>query len=332
MASFKVMTWNIESFFQPTAGASPAEADTYQRKLELLASVINQEAPDIVALQEVGGDGALQDLQQQLGGAYPHRIISTHPDARGIRVAFLSKQAIDMQEEFFNLAQGPALDIHDITDTGASTPITHMSRGAVHVHVDVNGIALDLITAHLKSKLLSFPRPNNKTSFAPRDEDERAQVAGIALLKREAEAVTLRLQINKLLGTNPPPNLIMLGDLNDVPDAQTTLIFSGPPGSEIGTRGFNTPDKGDPQRMFNVTLVLPPDQRYSRIDAGRKEMIDHILVSAGLLPVDNGQRRLPLVKSLVNFQGQLGSVTNDPNERVGKVAPDHAPVTASFTI
>ena len=75
---------------------------------------------------------------------------------------------------------------------------------------------MDLITAHLKSKLLTFPGGR----FTPRNEEERAQVAGIALMRRMAEAVTLRIWVNGLLGGAGRTPLLLLGDLNDVPEAQ----------------------------------------------------------------------------------------------------------------
>jgi hypothetical protein len=38
---------------------------------------------------------------------------------------------------------------------------------------------------------------------------------------------------------------VVPGDLNDEPTAATTQILQGPPGSEIGTFGYERPDRGD---------------------------------------------------------------------------------------
>ena len=70
--TFKVMTWNVEILFRPGLGAAPAQLQEYQRKLALLAEVINSQAPDVVAFQEVGGAEPLLDLQQALGGGPIH--------------------------------------------------------------------------------------------------------------------------------------------------------------------------------------------------------------------------------------------------------------------
>ncbi len=328
--ALKFMTWNVENLFRPQNGSTD---QGYDQKLDLLANVILGQKPDVLALQEVGGEDPLWDLQQKLGVTYAHSKSSVFPDGRGIRVAFLSKHAIDEWEDIVDFPPGPALDVQELDGSGNAVPITRMGRGALRVRVKIDGLTVDLITAHLKSKLLTFKRPGG-SSFTSRDEGERAQVAGVALLRRTAEAVTLRIRSNALLiGDNPVP-LILLGDFNDVPEAQTSLILCGPPGSEIGTTGFDRPDKGDDVRLFNLSYVIKDsEQRYSRKHRGQKEMLDQIFVSENLLPKDpNKKRILPEVQSITDFAEQLPSIGENPGERVDEVAPDHAPVMATFSL
>ena len=129
-----------------------------------------------------------------------------------------------------------------------------------------------------------------------------------------------------------------MGDLNDEPLAATTEILYGPPGSQPGTGGFNRADNGDGQRLFNVTGLIPEGRRYSRVFEGKKELIDHIMVSLALVPqVDPSHKRPPQVDSLVDYgaggpQGGLPSVTETPEVRKGKPASDHAPIVATFDI
>jgi endonuclease/exonuclease/phosphatase family metal-dependent hydrolase len=295
--------------------------------------VIENLEPDAVALQEVGGEVELADLQDALGGAYPHRAASGFPDGRGIRVAFLSKHPIEEQEDIVDFPEGPALDMHDLTADGGTEPVDRMGRGGLRVRVAKEGLAIDLVACHLKSKLLSFRRPGGRTSFVPRDEDERAQVAGIALMKRTAEAVTLRVRANGLLGDDGGVPLLVLGDLNDVPEAQTSLLLTGPPGSEIGTPGFERPDAGDDARLFNLAPLIPQERRFSRVERGRPELLDQILASVECFPSgEDGDRRLPKADSYVDFRERLPSVTDDPAGREDDVAPDHAPVIARFEL
>ncbi len=170
-------------------------------------------------------------------------------------------------------------------------------------------------------------------AFSPRDENERAQVAGIALMRRTAEAVTLRLKANELLEQNDPVPLIVLGDLNDVPEAQTSLILCGPPGSEIGTLGFDRDDRGDVARLWNLANAIDPDRRYSRVHRGRGELLDQIFASIAFFPDGQDNKpTVPAVDSFVDFVAQIPSVSENPNERNEEIAPDHAPVHAEFQL
>jgi hypothetical protein len=87
----------------------------------------------------------------------------------------------------------PGLAPVQVDDDGGT--LDEMGRGALRVRVTADGRDVDLITAHLKSKLLTFPGER----FEPRDEDERARFAGYALYRRASEAVTLRAYANGLL-------------------------------------------------------------------------------------------------------------------------------------
>lgn len=74
--------------------------------------------------------------------------------------------------------------------------MSKMGRPALRVRVEPdNGTTLDVISCHLKSKLLTFPGGR----FSPKDEDERARFAVYALNRRAAEAATIRAYATNLL-------------------------------------------------------------------------------------------------------------------------------------
>jgi endonuclease/exonuclease/phosphatase family metal-dependent hydrolase len=290
----------------------------YQRKLAVLSETLLALSPDVVALQEVGSPEAIADLQHALRGEYPHATLSDRPDPRGIRVAFLSKLHLDEVEQ-----------IVSAPNDGAS----RMRRGALRIGVHVGRHRVSLINAHFKSKLLSYPGPGGGTVFKTDDEDLRARVASRALAERAAEAVILRAVATARLSNALHDSLILLGDLNDTPEAATSQILLGPPGSQPNTRGFDFPDTGDTARLFNLAPLIPPERRYSRINSGVPELIDQILVSHHLVPVGHdGRRLLPSVDSHIDRFGKHASVGVDPRERAGEEAPDHAPVTAEFDV
>ena len=214
-----------------------------------------------------------------------------------------------------------------VDGAGKLVEVTRMGRGALRIQVSPTaGFAVQLIATHLKSKLLTFPGGR----VSPKNEDERARVGGIALLKRAAEAVALRVRADQLIEANSTERLLLLGDLNDVPEAATTQILQGPPGSELGTPAFERRDAGDDARLFNLAPLLPEGHRYSRMFRGQGERNDHIFASQEFFP---GQpRRLPVVDSHVDLPQVAGSIDENFNARRGQPGSDHAPVTAIFEL
>jgi endonuclease/exonuclease/phosphatase family metal-dependent hydrolase len=312
------MTWNVENLFKPGAASEAPSQAIYDAKIQGLAATINGQAPDALSLQEIGDPAALDDLVAQLQGGPWHRRVSKHPDSRHIRVAWLARRAITEPEDIFDF---PAhLQPVQVGDDGATLGV--MGRGAVAIAVQADsGDPVRLVTTHLKSKLLTFPGGR----FNPQDEDERARFAAYALYRRAAEAATLRVWATAALaddGENRP--LVLTGDLNDTVQAATTQLLLGPPGSEIHTRGFDQPDQGDRQRLWNLAPLMPEGKDYSRINQGRKELIDHIFVSAALVkPLDSISVEAVIVEP-------LPSITTDPNARKEQPSSDHAPVVATF--
>lgn len=129
-------------------------------------------------------------------------------------------------------------------------------------------------------------------------------------------------------------DLIVLGDFNDGSEAATTQILYGEPtsqprGPEDATNpasAFQRPDQNDPWRLFNVTQLVLEDQRWTRKYNGQKELLDHILASAGLTPRQGNLRQVPAMSILNEDTPNLIGA----HSIVGGVIPDHAPVTATF--
>ena len=130
-------------------------------------------------------------------------------------------------------------------------------------------------------------------------------------------------------------DVVVLGDLNDGPEAATTQILYGPPGSQprgpddaTRTAGaFQRADANDGQRLFNVAKLVPEAIRWSRRHNGQNELLDHILTSERLmLPRVNGLRQVPTMSILNEDTPNIIG----PHPILGGVVPDHAPVTATF--
>jgi endonuclease/exonuclease/phosphatase family metal-dependent hydrolase len=304
-----VATWNVENLFLPGGAAGPSSDELYRVKVAYLAATITAVGPDAICLQELGGVEPLGHLVAALGGRMPHRAIG-RPDDRGIRVGVLSRHEI---VERYDWVDFPAGALTDVSDADGNL-LRAMGRGAVEAVLDLStlgsGRRLRVVTAHLKSKLPNFP---GDRSF-PLDEDERARGIGYALTRRAAEAVAVRVQLNRWMPREPDVPVVLAGDFNDEPRAVTTALLAGPEDTNL-----HRPDLGDPYRLYNLADRLPPERAFSRIYQDRRELIDHVFVSRPLLLA--GVTADALVDDLIG-------ITEDVESRRDAVVPDHALVYA----
>jgi endonuclease/exonuclease/phosphatase family metal-dependent hydrolase len=334
---FTVMTWNLENFERPAADASQAARDRYSAKLRQISELITGAGPDLVGVQEVLASPedlapqVFDDLRGALGAGW-NGCLSQWPDERGIRVGWLSRGQLTDPTDVADYPHGvPATTVDD-----QGTMITATKRGALAVtYTRGDGLTVHALAAHLKSKLLSFPGPvPGRSRFDTHDEGERARFGLYALDQRAAEAATMRAwATDQLQGQGQQRHVLFCGDLNDTPQAATTQLLLGPPGSQLGTGGFSQPDAGDGNRLWNLAPKMPAGDpvtgagaaNWSRINNGVKELIDQILVSHLLVHALDSTESLPM-------DGMV-SATADPASLAGMTAPsDHRPVIARFDL
>jgi hypothetical protein len=78
-------------------------------------------------------------------------------------------------------------------------------------------------------------------------------------------------------------------------------------------------------RLWNLAPIMPAGRDFSQINQGRKELIDHILVSHALV------QPLTTVTAEAVIDAPLASIDpTDPTARRNAPVSDHAPVVATF--
>ncbi|MYW66425.1 endonuclease [Streptomyces sp. SID8379] len=321
-----VGTGNLENLYRPGGPFGPRDKAAYEAKpAAALAATVNRLRPTLLGVQEVGDPAALDDLTRMLDGRYS-ATLSEFPDERGIRVGFVSDVVVSAVADTPLFPARP-LPVQ-VADDGRTTD--RAGRGVLAVLFSTRAAWLTAAVCHLKSKLISCPGGR----FQPRDEGERARYAVYPPQRRAAEAATVRAVADRLIGEDGrPERVVVLGDFNDETHATTTRILQGPPGPEIGTPGFDRPDQGDAQRLWNVAPLIPEDQRHSRVHAGRRELIDHVFVTHGLVgrisragtgvPHEEAAEPPPLPSV---GDGDDDDDDDDPNERRDAAGSEHAPV------
>ncbi|HXG47214.1 MAG TPA: endonuclease/exonuclease/phosphatase family protein [Methylomirabilota bacterium] len=239
---FRVATYNLNNYLLAPAGARPMKTAEGRAKIrESLRAV----GADVVALQEVGGLGALQELRAALraeGVDYPFWEHITARDTN-IQVAVLSRFPITARRPHTNdsyLLFGRRLRV---------------SRGFAEVEIQVAPrYSFTLITCHLKSR-------------RPVPEADEAEM-------REQEALILREKIDRRLRADPDANLIVLGDLNDVKDSRAvrsilgrgrTALLDTRPAERNGDQAPAASPRHDPPRV-TWTHYYGEEDTYSRSD------------------------------------------------------------------
>lgn len=152
-----------------------------------LWKLIEKVRPDILALQEIGGNKHLfqlsEDIKRETGIVFPHYICLSGRDTHR-RIGILSRLPLTRVLKF--------------------KEVDRMSRGLLGVAVECPKIRLHIFTLHLKSKL----------QRSPQDPECNAE--------RLAEAKRVR----EILEQMKAPYFVLLGDFNDLPESAPVRIFS----------------------------------------------------------------------------------------------------------
>ena len=310
-----VATFNVENL-DPLDGPE---------KFGALADIVvdNLQAPDIVVLEEVqDNNGALNDsvvdatqtLDQLVGAivtaggpTYQYRQIDPVDDQDGgepggnIRVAFL-----------FRTDRGLAFVDRD---AGDSTTPTHAVLVDGEVALDHSPGRIDPLNAAWEAtrKPLAgeftwrgetlFVVANH---FSSKGGDEplfgRYQPpARTSEAKRHDQAASVNAFVDEILALDADANVVVAGDINDFEFSETLEILTGG-GADLS----------------DLITYLKPRQRYTYVFEGNSQVLDHILVSPALAPVDAVQRpvRVPRDYDVVHVNADFVDQASDHDPQV----------------
>lgn len=284
--AFSLATFNVRDFFDDEAPQVIADLDrgeyTPERrerarallagKVESVAASLARLDADVVCLQEVKNERVCRLVLEKLEGriaGYPHVVVGGGQDARGIRTAVLSRLPLAGEPVRHTRDAGAAgFCLPRVFETDPDPAVHHFKRGLLEVPLTLpDGSRLTLYNVHLKSAYAIHPKP-------PASHGEVGEGLVRASLLRMAEALQVRRLVDRRLAERPGEHVAVAGDFNEGPDSLLLRVVAGDVVDEIR--------RGLPGALFSVTAGIPADRRFTIVYRGRRELLDHVLVSRSL--------------------------------------------------
>lgn len=272
--AFSLATYNTQDLLSPVPVTglepSPMIVAAHEAKLRATADILQRLDADIVCLQEVESRELIDRVLTHLPPGfrpYPTVLVGQVRDRRGLRLAILSRFPLVGDPRSHGPAESPDGFRLPMTEAGAvASEVHHFRRGLLEAVFDVPGQgAARVYCVHLKSNYPMFHQP-------PKDQGDYGEGLVRAALVRMAEAIRLRRLVDEAMARDPSTGVIVAGDFNETEGSIVLRVVAGdrPEGLK---RGWGA------GALHHASMLVPAEQRWSNLFRGRRELLDHILVS-----------------------------------------------------
>ena len=252
----------------------PYDHEEFERKTTWLGAQMMRLNADVLGLQEVWHEAALQAVVARSGLRYTTVAApGAEAGATGTpRVALVTRLAVDNVEAVANFAPHEQVQVPELGN------YTRFERPVLRARLrNKQGQPLNVLVTHLKSK-----RPKYLQDAAGQALEDSADPVVTAratlrsLLMRGAEAAALRGLVIQLLQRSHEP-LLLLGDLNDGPHSVTCQMIAATQAVayDRGARDVALYHAWD----VATEPALKRDLAYSHVHQGWPELLDQIWVS-----------------------------------------------------
>ena len=321
----RLATFNLESL---DLGAK-SHVDIATRAA-VLRPDLERLAADVLCLQEVNGQHVAGEPGRQLVAldklleATPYasyaRAVSSGPGGHGVadvhNLVTLSRFPIQRVREVHHDLVAPPGHTSLTAEPGRGTqvPVTFDRPLLVTEMALPGGQTVSVVNVHLRAPLAS-PVAGQKTGpFAWRSAAGWAEGFYISALKREAQALELRLLVEEMLAKDAAALIAVAGDFN-AEDYGPTLRLAIAAEEDLGASELSA------HSLIVLDRAISADRRWSVLHHGRPQMLDHILASRALY----GHFRAIEVHN----EG-LGDEALGYGKALHSAASYHAPVVAQF--
>ena len=335
---FRIASFNVENLILPDVRYYERELlsrSEYEVKANWIAATLARAKADIVGVQEVWFEEALGDCVRRSGafGGAATVVVPGAARAENLadgaakrpRVGLVSRFPVKDVKTFVSFPASVNLTIPLRVDGGTikhvPVAVQQFQRPVLRAVVDANGLELAVYVTHLKSK---------GPMIADGEDGDDPFVASLgqarATMVRAAEAAALRhLILADLKGSKKP--VVVLGDLNDTPDAASTQIVRGPaPRKRM--------DHERKQALWDVVLYTSYRVALERsaaihthVHEGERDILDHILVSEEFYSRNRGRMGQVARHEVINDH-----LRDDPDDRRPPGSSDHGVPIAEIEV
>lgn len=282
----RIASFNLENLSDdPSAGAAIAERHA------ILRPQLARLDADILCLQEVDASRetasaprrltALDALLAQTPYRDFHRASTLRPGTEEPRdrhnLVILSRWPIQQVSQYANMLVPPPRYGCVTAEPPEADDAIVWDRPILLAAIALpSGHTLHAVNMHLKAPLASFV-PGQKTGpFAWKSVPGWAEGYFVAAIKRAGQALEARMAVDRIFDADPNALVAVCGDFNAEEREVPFRILAA-----------DTEDTGNGQlaarELVALEHSLPEFRRFTLIHAGRKMMLDHILVSRPLL-------------------------------------------------
>lgn len=325
--NLRVATFNLENWGEPE---DSSEGPSLEERIELTRPQLARLKADILCLQEVNGQGSAQErdlsaLERLLEGtpyADYHRAVTkvqdeSYPYAER-NLVVLSRHEITGFEQYRNdYAPAPAYRLVSAEPASSEAEEVSWERPILHARVELpDGRTLHVINVHLKSKLPTDIPGQKKDSYTWESASGWAEGYFLSSMKRVGQALETRMLIDSIFDSEEGALILACGDFNaDLEEVPVKAIRG-----DVEETG-----NGELARRVMVPCEnsIPESSRYSLFYRGAGEMIDHVLMSRGLLAHYRGAE----VHNELLHDESVAFATDELYPE-----SDHAPVLAHFEL
>ena len=281
----RIATFNLENL----GGDKPASP--LEERLLILRPQLERLHADILCLQEVNAvhrnsgknrkTVALDKLLQGTQYESFHRTISRKADGSDLadrhNLVILSRWPQTKSRQYLHDKVGPPIHAYLTARpprTGAAS--IYWDRPILYAIVETTSGPIHVLNLHLRAPLASFIPGQKQSPFVWESVSGWAEGYYISAIKRSGQALEARRIVDEIFDKEPNAKIVVSGDFNvEIREAPIKILAGDIEDTCNGRLASRT--------MTAIEKLAPDHRRFSVIHAGRKIMLDHILVSRSLL-------------------------------------------------